>query len=869
MFRELEFQTKVFRILDYYLEHLKAKKANADNVEKVKAENPSVEIPIPDFPEETWQELKDAELLPVSRANTPFSSQTDDIDRPVPNITLKVPTGGGKTWLAVKSTSMILNKYLGKNTGFILWIVPNEAIYTQTLKNFKDRDHPYRQAFDRTAAGRVKILTKDSRLNAIDVQTHLCVMVLMLQSANRQTKETLRIFRDRGDVHGFIPEESEQDQHAELLKQIKNLDHYGGGLMANIMHSLGNALRIIRPIVVMDEGHRATSDLARKTLYGFNPCFVLELTATPKDNPKKSQYANLLTEITGRELDLEGMIKMPINIDPRENSDWKDTLNAAVDKLNSIKKDAIKFQADSNRYIRPIMLVQVERTGKDQLESGYIHALDVRQWLMKSGSFKAEEIAIKTAEQNDLSQPENQDLLDPQNQIRVIITREALQEGWDCPFAYVLCSLAAKHNLSGMTQLVGRILRQPYAEKTKVESLDQCYVFAHQPQTTELIESVKNGLEKDGLGDLVVGVSVNNSGEQSATKQKINRRPEFKSEKIYLPKVLKIEDKNIRELDYETDVALGIDWRDYDPSTIANEISEDYQPASNQIQQIKFADEGEEPFAVKTIGQTQEIIEFDPAYATQRISDIVPNPFIGRQIIAKLLSALKKRGYDEEKLAQQASYIIEELRKNLTEERDKRAEESFKEKVENGEIEFRLRFDKEDWRMPPSIDVLPPSNTYPLYNKDGQPVKKSIFSPVYGEELNKDERDVAIYLDGEDALGWWHRNIAKKHYGIRGWKRGVVYPDFIFSVKDNGKTQKMVALEMKGDQLANNLDTEYKKNLMQYLTENFIAEHVISAGKLEILTENMTAENVTVECELILFSEWKNKLPELIAKKPS
>ena len=165
----------------------------------------------------------------------------------------------------------------------VLWIVPNEAIYRQTLKHLKDREHPYRQALDRAAAGRVRVMEKTDRLDRRDVESNLCVMLLMLQSANRQTKESLKMFRDRGDVHGFFPPEGDQQAHREVLGRTKNLDAYGGMLFPMVKDSLGNALRVISPVVVVDEGHRAISDLAFSTLYGFNPCFVLELTATPKD----------------------------------------------------------------------------------------------------------------------------------------------------------------------------------------------------------------------------------------------------------------------------------------------------------------------------------------------------------------------------------------------------------------------------------------------------------------------------------------------------------------------------------------------------------------------------------------------------------
>ena len=260
-------------------------------------------------------------------------------------------------------------------------------------------------------------MEKTDRLDARDVETNLCVMLLMLPSANRQTKESLKMFRDRGDVHGFFPPEGEQQAHGKALERTPNLDAYGGRLFPMVKDSLGNALRIIRPVVVLDEGHRATTDLAFETLYDFNPCFVLELTATPKDvqprggrNPRPGRYANLLVEVTGRELDREGMIKIPLNLEPRQGTDWRATLNAALTRLNTLDAAAERLRADTNRYIRPIMLVQVERTGKDQRESGHIHAEDVRDWLLTAG-FDEAEVAIKTAEQNDLNQPENQDLL--------------------------------------------------------------------------------------------------------------------------------------------------------------------------------------------------------------------------------------------------------------------------------------------------------------------------------------------------------------------------------------------------------------------------------------------------------------------------
>jgi len=865
MFRQLDYQDRALTVLDAYLDHLEVKKHEADEVTELAADKPHLNLPVPDFAEGAWEAMKAEGKLPASRAAIPFSPRADGCGRPVPNVVLKVPTGGGKTWLAVSGVSRIMGHYLDRNTGFVLWVVPNEAIYTQTFKNLKDRQHPYRQELDRAAAGRVRIMEKSDRLDARDVETHLCVMLLMLQSANRETQESLKMFQDRGDVHGFFPPEGEQQAHRAALEETPNLSAYDD-IFPMVKDSLGNALRIVRPVVVLDEGHRAISDLAFNTLYGFNPCFVLELTATPQDvqprggrNPRPGRNANVLVEVTGRELDREGMIKMPLNLDPRQSSDWRTTLNAALTKLNELDAQANTLRANTDRHIRPIMLIQVERTGADQRESGHIHAEDVKEQLLTAG-FDEAEVAIKTADRNDLNQPENQNLLSPTNRVRAIITKQALQEGWDCPFAYVLCSLAASSNRKAMTQLVGRILRQPGAMKTEVDALDECHVITHHADTASVVEAIKDGLERDGLGDLVLRVSREDTGESGGVTRKIERRPAFRSAEIYLPKVMIVEDGDeARELDYETDVLSRIDWRGFDPKDIAARIPENAQVAESQLQRIRLADDGDELFVGETIDKNSETLAFDPVYAVRMILDLVPNPFVGREIVGRLLAALRERGFDEPKIGALAGLIVEELRKGLDTERNARAETLFKAEVAAGRIQFRLRLDGRDWRMPFRMETTEPETARQLVSKTGGPLERSLFSPVYENELNSAEREVAVYLDGEAALVWWHRNVARAHYGIQGWRKARIYPDFIFAVQREGDNRQITILETKGDQL-DNLDTAYKREVLSFLTDAFQCDDYTPVGELELVRN----AGDTVHGALILMSEWRTKLPKFL-----
>lgn len=865
--RTLDYQARVLDTLDAYLDALKPEKARADKIAAMAAADPDLGLEVPDFTARAWDALKGAGRLPASRAAIPFSPRRDGVGRAVPNVTLKVPTGGGKTWLAVNGVSRIMGRYLAKNTGFILWIVPNEAIYSQTLKALKNRQHPYRQALDRTAAGRVKVMEKSDRLDARDVDANLCVMILMLQSANKQTKETLRMFRDRGDVHGFFAPEGDQAAHAREFAAVPNLDGYAD-MFPMVKDSLGNALRKIRPVVVMDEGQKATSELAHDTLYGFNPIFVLELTATPKDvaakGTKPGRAANLLVEVTGRELHAEDMIKMPLNLDPRQGTDWRGTLTAALGRLNTLDAEARAYGADRGAlgYIRPIMLVQVERTGKDQRDGQHIHADDVKEWLLAAGLDDAE-VAIKTAEQNDLNQPENQNLLSPTNRVRVIVTKAALQEGWDCPFAYVLCSLAAASNRSAMTQLVGRILRQPYALKTGVAALDECYVVTHHAATRDVVEAIKTGLERDGLADLVIEVPQEGGATNSGAARKVARRAAFKSLQIYLPKVLKLEAGEVRDLDYETDILAAIDWRDFSPAGVVADIPDNPAQVAAQLQRIALTDAGEdEYFRGEVVAAAAETLRFDPTYAVRVISDLVPNPFVACGIVADLVKGLEARGFDAAKLGAASGVIIDRLRVALTKERDARSEALFRAAVKTGDIQFRLRVDGNNWQMPDHMLTMEPVNSPHLTGADGGALNRSLFSPVFRNELNGDEQNVAVHLDGDGTVKWWHRNVAKASYGmgLQGWKRGRIYPDFIFATGGKAGAGRIVVLETKGDHLQNP-DTDYKRDVLDFLTGNFSWDQAVPAGQLQI---EMTGE--TVECALVLMEDIPAKLPKLISR---
>ncbi len=200
----------------------------------------------------------------------------------------------------------------------------------------------------------------------------------------------------------------------------------------------------------------------------------------------------------------------------------------------------------------------------------------------------------------------------------------------------------------------------------------------HHAATADVVGAIKNGLEQDGLGDLVLQITQDDSATVKRVARKIKRRPEFEKTEIYLSKIMRADDGDLRGLDYETDIVSAIDWRDFDPKDIAARIPDNAQAAESQLQRIKLADDGDELFVGEVVAANSETLAFDAAHAVRMISDIVLNPFVGMEIVGNLLKALKRRGFDDEKLGRLASLIIEELGKGLDAERTARAEKLFK-----------------------------------------------------------------------------------------------------------------------------------------------------------------------------------------------
>ena len=761
-----------------------------------------MDLAVPDdyrnYPKAAWERL--AKSGGVAETAGAYVSRTDDAGRPIPHVCFKVPTGGGKTLLAAAA----LEK-LNRQTGLTLWITPTRAIYEQTKAALKNREHPYRQMLQQASGDRVKLLEKDDLFTQADAASYLCVMLLMLPAANRQKgREFLRMFRDSGRYPTLFPDSDDALGDARLLNEHPDLERTSDN--GPVKHSLFNVFKMLRPVVVLDEAHKAygakkreANDEFVRSVNRLDPTLVIELSATPNRG-----ISNLLVDITGEELKKEEMIKLPVQVKSSTNADWHNTLAEAHDELERLNAEGESLQMSEARYIRPIAVVRVERTGRDQRDSERIHAEDVREYLVQSLGVPAEAVAVKSSEMDELR---GQDLLSPYSHVRWIITKAALMEGWDCPFAYVLVMLDNTRAQRALTQLVGRVMRQPHARRTGREALDQCYVYCCNVDVGVAVGQVKNGLEQEGLtglGDMVM------SDSSDFVRVPFHRREKFHNRDIFLPLVLHKDGAEWRELDYQRHILPGVDWG----------AVEAPDPQSSLPDRARWQ------WATVDVGDALPVFHADRelyidkavqiSWFARRLSDVVPNPWQAARISRQLVEKLRAAGDDDDDIHDRRSYLSSALREYVTAAVDKEAERVFLDKLGKREIRFDLEAGQPNFSMVETFEIT--SSRRPWWaagaqrppTSPAQPLRAGVRQSVRFRHWNATS---PATLTSRRALEWWHRVAVRQRedYYLRGWKQDRIWPDFVAMGGETDGKPHVLVFETKGEHLRGNPDTDYKR----------------------------------------------------------
>ena len=722
----------------------------------------------------------------IGTTGSPYKSDYYD---EIPFVCIKMPTGAGKTFVACHSIGEImdisLTNKLGK--GIVLWLVPSEAIKSQTLTKLNNRKDAHRQVLDDYFDNGVRIFSNEEALSIRreDVENNLCILVSTIDAFRKDKKiqSRYKIYQENGAFLNFFPEDRrnndlEKDEHDEIIA------------------SLANVIRIYKPLIVIDEGHRAKTELSIEFLKDLQPSFIIEYTATPRAE------SNVLVQIHASELKEEKMIKIPIVLE--SVTQWQQAVKNGVLRRNELERAA---KGHKTEYIRPIALLQAEQEKESTVK---VTVDELKDFLIKECEVLGEEIAIKTSSRNDL---ENVDLFSRKCKIRYIITVNALAEGWDCAFAYILISVANIGSRIAVEQIIGRILRLPYASEKPNKELNFSYIFASAKNFNEAADEIVKGLETNGYSKYdLVSASAKKETDELTTERKIKESIEIpimaldKEELEFASligddfKLAEQEHKFDFKTHYDSEGRVLIDIKENDKWVKERQatLSVTYEDKNmSKADLVNWLDKKLRFIMLEKVDKAKFIAKaVDYQLNTYNLTELSVNRFVLRDRLDEVIRGI----------------LIEYARKR------------FDVFLKKGEISIK-NFEK----FPDKIVLI---------DKLPDKFNKSYYEGV--DKLNKEELNFVIRLDS-DALPnirFWVRNREKKDpFYLQGWKPNRYYPDFIAFTKSG----HVIALEWKGEDRLSNEDTTYKVEIAKIWER-------LSKGKQHFyLVNNKNVESVLNE----------------------
>jgi type III restriction enzyme len=361
-----------------------------------------------------------------------------------------------------------------------------------------------------------------------------------------------------------------------------------------------------------------------------------------------------------------------------------------------------------------------------------------------------------------------------------------------------------------------------------------------------MLERVSAGFRNEGLEDLVSNVRQSDSkGFNKPKKVRIKKEFEDKyANTFYLPVWLMVkDDKEKRRFNYALDIKSCLNFSQLP-------LTEEF--FNSLVASLSDENRERTAFAV-TLDDKSKVVHkaesatvdaekgINPSYVTRRFSEVIDNSFLAKKLADNYLQTIEKE-IGKEQLQNHFSFIVALLVKYLTDERKRQEEQIFLDYLNKNKLILTVTDDDKLGYKIPDDDVITVSripNTYSHY----------LFDDVELETMNGLERKVGQILDDQAKILWWFRNrTAKNWYAIQGWKEYKIRPDFV-AAKKKGKDEFEILyiIESKGEQLAGNADTQYKKSVLELMTKQR-KEKKIYTYQAE-LPFGMISENV--ECYLI------------------
>lgn len=712
----------------------------------------------------------------------------------VPFVCIRIPTGGGKTLVGCKAVERIMATALQHkmDTGIVMWFVPSDSIKTQTLKKFKDQKDWHYETLNESFDTKFKIFSNEEALTITpeDVRNNLCIIVASLDAFRKDAsiQKKYKVYKENGSLM----------DHFQNLKDDSLLEKDSANTVIN---SLANVIRKHNPLIVIDEGHHTQTDLSVRFLAELKPSFIIEFTATPRDG------SNILVNTSAAELKLEEMVKIPIVLESR--SQWEQVVADGLVKRDELEKRANKLKGE---YIRPIALLQAQPKSKVR---STVTIEQLKQMLLDR-KIPEEQIKIKTSEADEL---EGIDLFDKKCEVRYILTVNALAEGWDCSYAYVLISVANLGAKVAVEQIIGRVIRMPKAKKKSDDALNRSYVFASAANFNEAATKVIGGLESNGYSraDFV------NASEQEEYSDPLEAKKAIKKD-LKVPMMALDGDKLAFEdllgeefelakqdadfdfkIHYDLDGQATIDITDEDEWLQGKQLSLPYQYLNGDHSVDELVTWLDKKLRFPMVNPEDKVSFIEKAVQTQ---------------IKKHKRTLPELSVNRYLFADRLGVVITELLEAYTKKRFT-------------ELLGKKKLSVEEY------DSYPP--TIALKSPVPKVFNKNLYERIDG--INGEERGFVerIDLGVLDNVEYWVRNREKVDpFYIQGWHKGKFYPDFVAVTKKGN----IVALEWKGEDRISNEDTAYKVQIAkewEKLGKNKLYFFLVHNGNSEeVLTQLKT-----------------------------
>jgi len=410
-----------------------------------------------------------------------------------PYVCIRIPTGGGKTILGTYAISTATKEYLSQDYPITLWLVPTTTIQQQTVAALTSNPS-YSEHLNKVFANNVSVydIADVNQIRSQDIGNKAIIIVSTLANL-RVTKTTDRkVYQYHEDFEPHFAKLTSNHPAFDRLERVTEADISENGLtnkdLGKIKYSFANLLALYNPLVIVDEAHNARTPLTFDTLKRVHPAAIIEFTATP--NTSNTNGSNILYHVSANQLKAEEMIKLPIILTEHVNG-WEDAVRDAVLTRERL---ALKAQKDTD-YIRPIVLLQAES------KNGKVTVDVIKKCLLEEHHVDEKRIAIATGTQREL---DGIDIFQPDCPIEFVITIEALKEGWDCPFAYVFCSVKQVSSSKDAEQLLGRVLRMPYAKRRVIEDLNRAYAHLSTNSLAQAAKELADKLISMGFEELEV-----------------------------------------------------------------------------------------------------------------------------------------------------------------------------------------------------------------------------------------------------------------------------------------------------------------------------------------------------------------------------